>query len=62
LTQREILHLAMLEIRLKRIHIFVPELLKFLRQTGAGSLVWSGAVRDNRPVLGNPRQVLFEFL
>jgi hypothetical protein len=52
----------MLEIRLKRIHIFVPELLKFLRQTGAGSLVWSGAVRDNRPVLGNPRQVLFEFL
>jgi hypothetical protein len=42
----------------ERPDILVPQFLKFLRQTGAGSFVRSSTVRDYCPLLGFSRKVL----
>src|ERR1035438_2689388 len=59
---RESSLLPCLPSALKRPHVFVPALLKFLRQTGARALVWSSAVCHNRFVLRNTRKDVFEFV
>ncbi len=51
-----------MESTLKRPHIFVPALLKFLHQTGAKPFARSRAVRHDGSRLGNSGQVLFDFV
>ena len=54
--------LPCLESTLKRPDSLVAAFLKFLRQTGAGALVESSAVRNDGLAFRNPVQILVEFV